>query len=274
MVATLTTAAKNWLAINAGSGAPNYCFSPSGVSYVVWNKNTSSFDTHIGSTGDVLNAYYASHLVGRNNDLIIAGMDYIGLKALNGGVDIGTDDVNFVYTNDGSPPTELTYCPPPAHIISVGLTTSMSICAEPCTIDTTVTWINDGGIPGTFSPGITVDGILTEMPPELLAAGTSISHTFTVSGLLIAGSPHNICASPGTHCKLVYTVVTVDICNWIISRGGWANLAIFDIMQMISAYLGQINLGFTVTISYIMGAVSYYLGRLASGNTQTGCTFQ
>ena len=274
MAVILTDAAKNWLAINAGSGAPDYCFAPSGVSYVIWNQPAGVFDTHVGSTGDVVSAFWVSNSVGRDTDVIIAGMDYIGFKALNNGVDIGFDDINFAYTNDGVPTGEPRYCPPPANIISTGLTISMSICAEPCTIDATATWINNGGIPGTFSPGITVDsGTPTTMPPELLAQGATVSHTFTISPLMIEGSPHNICAFPGTHCRLVYTVVTVDICNWIISRGGWRALTIFDIMQMVSAYLGQISLGFTVTIAYIQGAIAYYLGRLPSGNAQTGCTF-
>ena len=67
-------------------------------------------------------------------------------------------------------------------------------------------------------------------------------------------------------------VAAMDICAWITSKGGWTNLAIFDIMTLVSAYLGQTNLGFTVTIAYIQGAIAYYLGRLSSGNSSTGCT--
>jgi hypothetical protein len=65
----------------------------------------------------------------------------------------------------------------------------------------------------------------------------------------------------------------MDICNWITSIGGWNKLATYDIMMMVGAYLGQNNIGFTVTSSYIMGAVAYYLGRLSDGNSLTGCTF-
>ena len=62
------------------------------------------------------------------------------------------------------------------------------------------------------------------------------------------------------------------ICPWITSKG-WSNLATFDIMTLVSAYLGQTNLGFTVTAAHIMGGVAYYLGNLSSGNSLTGCPF-
>ncbi len=266
MVVTLTTAAKNWLAINAGTGS---CFAPSGVLY-----QDAEGISHTGNTGDIVNAFFTAHLVGMDTAIIIAGTDYTGFKTINGGVDIGFDDVNFAYTNDGEPITEPTYCAPPAHIISTALTTDISACADPCSVNATVTWLNDGALSGTFSPGVTVDGgAPITMPPESLPASTSISHTFTISGLTVVGSPHSICASPGTHCQDVYIFTTLDICNWIISRGGWGALRVYDIMQMVAAYLLQINLGFTVTVAYIMGAVAYYLGRLSNGNSLTGCTF-
>lgn len=267
MVVTLTMAAQNWLAINAGTGS---CFAPSGVTY----KLPDEITPRTGSTGDVVNAFYSVHLVGQDTAIITASTDYIGLKAINGGVDLTLDDVNFAYTNDGFPTGEPLYCAPPAHIISIALTVDKTICTEPCIVNATITWTNDGALSGTFSPGVIVDGGLPmELSPESLAAGLSVSHTFPISGLMIAGSPHNICASPGTNCQLVYTVMSVDVCNWIISRGGWRALKVYDIMQMVAAYLGQISLGFTVTVAYIMGAVAYYLGRMANGNSLTGCTF-
>lgn len=275
MVVTLTDAAKNWLAINAGTGE---CLAPSGVSYT-----DAEGALHTGSTGDIVNAFWVANSVGYSTAPIIAGMNYAGFKAINGGVDItiGTSDplvidgdVKWAYANDGSPIGESLYCAPPANIISTALTLDKSICAEPCTVGATITWTNTGALPGTFSPGVIVDsGTPTEMSPESLAAGATVSHTFSIAGLTVAGSPHNICASPGTHCQSVYTVVTVDICNWIISRGGWAALTVFDIMQMVAAYLGQISLGFTITVGYIMGAVAYYLNNRLSGNNLTGCTF-
>lgn len=270
MVVTLTADAKNWLAINAGVniGLTN-CFASSGVSY----QDADGF-AHTGSTGEVLNAFFVGHMVGKDTAVIIAGMDYTGFKAINGGTDVGFDDVQFAYNNDGNPGTEPTYCAPPANIISTALIVDKTICTEPCTVVATATWTNTGGSPGTFAPGIIIDnGTPQTISQRSLVAGESITQDFTVSGLMIAGSPHTICATPGTHCQSVHTVVTVDICSWITSLGGRISITVFNIMMMVSAYLGQSSLGFTVTVAYIMGAVAYYLNRASSGNSLTGCTF-
>ncbi len=266
MAVTLTSAAKNWLAIHAGIGN---CFSSSGISYL-----DAEGIPHTGSTGDVVNAFMVAHMVGNDTAIIINNTNYTQFKSINGGVDIGFDDANFAYTNDGNPGTEPTYCAPPPNIISTLLTLDKNICTEPCTVIATITWTNNGGSPGTFSPGIIVDGGLpTTMPPESLVDGTSVSHSFSIVGLTVAGSPHSICASPGVNCQTAYTVTSINICNWVVSKGGWNVLAVYDIMMMVSAYLGQTNIGFTVTIAHIMGAVAYYLDKLSNGNSLTGCTF-
>jgi hypothetical protein len=64
-----------------------------------------------------------------------------------------------------------------------------------------------------------------------------------------------------------------DICLWVASKGEATNLAVFDIMTLVSAYLGQADVGFPVTIAYIMGSVAYYLGKVQSGDSLTGCAF-
>jgi len=66
---------------------------------------------------------------------------------------------------------------------------------------------------------------------------------------------------------------TADICSWITGKGGCDALAAFDIMTLVKGYIGKESLGFTVTASHISGAVAYYLGQKASGNTLTGCNF-
>ncbi len=68
-------------------------------------------------------------------------------------------------------------------------------------------------------------------------------------------------------------VSAADVCTWITSKGGWQTIAAYDIMTLVSAYLGQINLGFTVEMRYINGAIAYYLNMLDSGNNFTGCSF-
>jgi hypothetical protein len=69
------------------------------------------------------------------------------------------------------------------------------------------------------------------------------------------------------------STVGIDICSWITDKGGWQHLAVFDIMTLVSSYLGQTNIGFTVTSAHIMGCVAYYLSNMPSGNSLTGCTF-
>jgi len=68
-------------------------------------------------------------------------------------------------------------------------------------------------------------------------------------------------------------VSVIDICAWILSKGGWQSIVAYDIMTLVTAYLGQTSLGFTVTMAHINGAIAYYLGFLSSGNTFTGCAF-
>jgi hypothetical protein len=72
---------------------------------------------------------------------------------------------------------------------------------------------------------------------------------------------------------ITINVSAMNICSWVTSKGGWTNIAVFDIMTLVSAYLGQTNLEFTVTISHIMGTVAYYLDNIQSGNSLTGCSF-
>jgi hypothetical protein len=266
---TLTTAAKNWLAINAGV---DNCFSPTGVVY----KLPDEANTRTGSTGDVLNAFFV--LKGTNPTAkLIADTSYNDFKLINEGLDIDMDnDVLFAYNNDGSG-TLSAYCAPPAHVISTELTLDKDTCTDPCTVNATITWTNDGAVTGTFAPGVIVDGGLPiTMTTEQLAAGDTVSHTLEISGLTAAGSPHNICASPeGATCKPVYTFVQMTVCNWITSKGGWANIGSYDIMTLIRAYLhipGS-DLGFVVMSAYITGCVLYYLGLRPNGNSFTGCTF-
>ncbi len=74
-------------------------------------------------------------------------------------------------------------------------------------------------------------------------------------------------------CTKSITVAIPDICEWIISRGGWQAITAYDIMLLVDAYLGLINFGFTVRMQDINGAIAYYLGILSSGNMFTGCSF-
>ena len=76
---------------------------------------------------------------------------------------------------------------------------------------------------------------------------------------------------PPPSCNLI--IIDTEICNWIISRGGWTKITAYDIMILVNAYLNLVPIGFPVTMAHILGAISYYLGILESGNRYTGCSF-
>lgn len=88
--AELTTNAKNWLANNAGI---NGCLIHSGVNYL--NPDGQS---RIGGSGDVVNAFYVAHLVGRDDAVIIANTNYAQLKVINGLEDLTMGDVGHMTT--------------------------------------------------------------------------------------------------------------------------------------------------------------------------------
>ena len=69
------------------------------------------------------------------------------------------------------------------------------------------------------------------------------------------------------------SVSVMDICAWITSLGGWDAISTYHIMTLVDAYLQLTNLGFTVRMQDINGAIAYYLNMPASGNTSTGCAF-
>ena len=71
----------------------------------------------------------------------------------------------------------------------------------------------------------------------------------------------------------IMKALTVGICEWVSEKGGWDDLAAYDIMTLVKSYAGQENLGFSVTSAYIMGAIAYYSGNKSSGNQLTGCSF-
>ncbi len=71
--------------------------------------------------------------------------------------------------------------------------------------------------------------------------------------------------------------VVETICSWLTVLGGPPAIMAFDIMSLVSAYVGATNIGFTVISDHIMGGVAYYLGKptnnTSNGNALTGCNF-
>jgi hypothetical protein len=284
MVVTLTRAARNWLAINAGV---DNCFASSNVTY-----NNMEGIQQTGGTGDVVLAFWTAHNIAttegnpaKDNVDIKNGMTYVLFKYMNNGVDItlgipggtGDDmgDADWAYNSDGHVEATLPlYCADPANIISTNLTVDKTAILEGDLVAARVTWTNDGALPGPFLPGIKIDAIPTSYLPEQLLAGASVAYDFTISELTINGGiPHQICAYPGTHCKNVYVFSSLGICNWIISRGGWDAITSSDLITLAGAFLLHSNLGFPVTMAHIAGVTSYYLKRRSSGNMFTGCNF-
>lgn len=90
---TLNDNCKNWLADNAGT---NHCYAQTGIAYT----DPDGIE-RTGGTGDVANAFYVAHLIGKDTVIIIADTNYSQLKIINESVDLDLDDVRWVYNNDG-----------------------------------------------------------------------------------------------------------------------------------------------------------------------------
>jgi len=99
---TLNTQIKDWFATNAGNGT---CFAGSGKSYI-----DADGISHTGRTGDIVNAFYTAHQVGRDSAIIIANTNYTQLKVINNNADIELSDISWVYNNDGGIGSSTTYC--------------------------------------------------------------------------------------------------------------------------------------------------------------------
>jgi len=99
---TLNTQIKDWFATNAGI---NDCFVGNGKTYT-----DADGVTHTGRTGDIVNAFYTAHQVGKDSAIIIANTNYIQLKVINNNIDIDLSDISWTYANDGGIGSSATYC--------------------------------------------------------------------------------------------------------------------------------------------------------------------
>lgn len=85
----------------------------------------------------------------------------------------------------------------PAAIVATNMVVSPLNCVAPCNITVDVTWTNNGGTAGSLVPNITIDAIAVTpapFPAEQLAAGASVTRSFSVTNL--AAGPHPICPLP------------------------------------------------------------------------------
>lgn len=67
-------------------------------------------------------------------------------------------------------------------------------CTAPCSTVVSVTWTNSGTTSQTFTPGITIDGILYTQTAVTLTAGASTTKSFSVTNLAIGS--HVVCPVP------------------------------------------------------------------------------
>ena len=134
----------------------------------------------------------------------------------------------------------------------------------------------------TNPPGasIYIDGVLQQIngidvTTPVNICGLSLGHhtyDLVLPGYLSIIGDITLGAGQGQTVSTTFPYLS-GICPWVTSKGGWNNLATFDIMTLVNGYLLQTNLGFTVSAAHIMGAVAYYLDNLTSGNSLTGCSF-
>ena len=115
--------------------------------------------------------------------------------------------------------------------------------------------------------------ILTWLSDNTQIAGVNSSGLVTG----VATGSANITANASGITSNISTITVIPqiplFCSWVLSKGGATNIAVSDIMTLVSAYLGHTDVGFPVTIAHIMGGVAYYLHNVPSGNSLTGCVF-
>jgi hypothetical protein len=168
MTSTITTDGKNFLALNAGSGSPNYCYVITGLTYY-----DADGISHTGGTVDVASSFLGAHFLSKDSAVIIAGMTYIDWKNANDGIDIVLDDITWVYNNP-------TYC----YTIT---STTTTVSPTTTTVSPTTT---------TVSPTTTtVSPTTTTVSPTTTTVSPT---TTTVSPTTTTVSPTTTTVSPTT----------------------------------------------------------------------------
>ncbi len=145
----------------------------------------------------------------------------------------------------------------------------------------TLTITPNGGTPPYTKLELLVDGFSVKSLIGNYTGATSITYNFPESpgNHTYSSRTTDNCNPPkvaidATPCTINITSATLNtICTWITSIGGWNVISVSNIMTLVSAFQNQTNLGFTVTVSHIMGGVAYFQKNVSSGNLMTGCTF-
>jgi len=72
-------------------------------------------------------------------------------------------------------------------------------------------------------------------------------------------------------CCPASTPITSGICDWISAKGGKTNIGMFDVLDIIGAYKGTTNIGFTPKTFDVVGVLAYYKGEVSDGDTFITC---
>lgn len=90
---------------------------------------------------------------------------------------------------------EILQVKPPANITATNQVLSQTLCAAPCDATVTITWANNGGVPGKFEPAIVVNGVRTGLGTSInVPAGATHTEIFNLTGLAVAD--YTICPDP------------------------------------------------------------------------------
>lgn len=158
------------------------------------------------------------------------------------------------------------------------VTTIRNILSE---VNATLVPVGPAGIGSIYvvstPPGATIflDGANTgQVTPHSIINIPIGPHTIRLekTGYNLTSLPLTVGDNQTSSITMNLTIVD-NICSWIESKGGWTAITSYDIMTLVNAYLGLAPLGFTVTMTYINGAISYYLDIVDSGNALTECSF-
>lgn len=83
---------------------------------------------------------------------------------------------------------------PSVNIVATNMILDKTTCQEPCTVNISITWKNNGTTSGTFTPGVKINEALITLLPVTLAPGISVTKQFQKTGIMLGS--YNICPDP------------------------------------------------------------------------------
>lgn len=84
---------------------------------------------------------------------------------------------------------------PPANITATDMILSKTQCEAPCSANVTITWTNNGGVPGSFEPAIVVNSVRTGLGSNKnVPSGGTHTEIFSLTNL--TANNYTICPDP------------------------------------------------------------------------------